>query len=69
MVGDGGVKTRIRAGSLQGPKPQTPVHLQAIEERSHWSLTCGQVSPSTQQSVDEDGKERSVQPEHWGHGS
>lgn len=31
------------------------------------SLTCGQVSPSTQQGVDKDRKERSVESKHWGH--
>lgn len=30
-------------------------------------LTSGQVSPSTQQGVDEAGKEGSVESEHWGH--
>lgn len=46
----------------------TPVSFHPTErERSLWSLTSRQVSPSTQQRVDEDGKERSVESEHWGH--
>lgn len=32
-----------------------------------WPLTSGQVSPSAQQTVDEDRKERSVESEHGGH--
>lgn len=32
---------------------------------SPWLLTGGQVSPSAQQAVDENGKERSVESEHW----